>query len=283
MNAEIAYLLGRSLFNTSKEPSSIIGAINENREVYNTSKSKSIEIIKDPLYSRDFIRGMYESTRNPKDFEKIHVSCDLEYSEIVQDISKVRGSFVNGVLVFTKHNALDFSSFVYNDSKPRGIYSRFCFKKFVWLSRNTSNENLLKFQYKKLFPEAVTPFKGRASDSGYDLVLVKLVKRVGNTFWYSTGISVEPPSGFYFDIVPRSSLSKTGFMLANSVGIIDRSYSGDIIVALTQIDHTMPELELPFRAVQMIPRMIVHMKSVLVDEFSAITERGDKGFGSSGF
>jgi dUTP pyrophosphatase len=109
-----------------------------------------------------------------------------------------------------------------------------------------------------------------------------LIKRVGNTFWYSTGISVEPPNGFYFDLVPRSSLSKTGFMLANSVGIVDRSYTGDIIVVLNQIDHTMPDLELPFRGVQLIPRSIVHMKPLLVEELLA-SVRGSKGFGSSGY
>jgi dUTPase len=71
-------------------------------------------------------------------------------------------------------------------------------------------------------------------------------------------------------------------MLANSIGIIDRTYLGNIIVALIKIDDTMPDIILPMRLVQMIPTPIVHFSLKEVDSFDVNeTDRGEGGFGSS--
>lgn len=44
----------------------------------------------------------------------------------------------------------------------------------------------------------------------------------------SLGVSIQPPKGYYSEVVPRSStFKKYGVLMANSVGIIDESYSGD--------------------------------------------------------
>ena len=73
------------------------------------------------------------------------------------------------------------------------------------------------FYYKKLQDRAVEPFKARASDSGYDLTILEKVKTVGMVEFYSTGIAVQHvKEGWYFDMVPRSSISKSGYILANS-------------------------------------------------------------------
>ena len=52
-------------------------------------------------------------------------------------------------------------------------------------------------------------------------------------------------------LVPRSSISKTGYMLANSVGVIDRTYTGNVLVPLIKVDKSMPDLILPARVVQL--------------------------------
>ena len=70
-------------------------------------------------------------------------------------------------------------------------------------------------------------------------------------------------------------------MLANNVGIIDRTYTGSIIVPLIKVDPTKPDLELPSRLVQIIPRPIIHMDVVNVDSLNT-TQRNSGGFGSSG-
>ena len=53
---------------------------------------------------------------------------------------------------------------------------------------------------------------------------------------YDSYISVQPPEGYYFEIVPRSSISKLGYILTNSIGIIDPSYRGTLKVVLTKIN-----------------------------------------------
>lgn len=133
----------------------------------------------------------------------------------------------------------------------------------------------------RLEPSAPLPSKVRVSDSGYDLSLIAVRKQVGQVVLYGTGLAVEPPVGWYFDVVARSSLIKTGYIVANSVGVIDRAYRGEILVPLLKVDPACPDLELPARAVQLVPRPIVHFPVVDVGALST-TERGALGFGSSG-
>lgn len=130
--------------------------------------------------------------------------------------------------------------------------------------------------------EAVLPSKPSESDIGYDLTIVEKVKDLtDNTALYTTKLMVKPPKGYYIDIVPRSSLSKSGYMLANSVGIIDPSYRGELMIALTKISDLANEIKFPFRCCQMVLRKAEYST---IQEYSAIdinTVRGEGGFGSS--
>ena len=138
----------------------------------------------------------------------------------------------------------------------------------------------LTFRWVACHPAAVAPLKTRVSDSGYDLTLIREVKRFGSCVLYGTGLQVAPPPGWYFDVVPRSSIIKSGYMVANSVGVIDRSYRGEVMVPLVKVDPEAPELELPARVAQMIPRPVVHML-VEASGGADTTQRGG-GFGSTG-
>ena len=139
----------------------------------------------------------------------------------------------------------------------------------------------LSFHWAACHEGAVPPFKARVSDSGYDLTLIREVKRLGSVVLYGSGLQIAPPAGWYFDVVPRSSIIKTGYIVANSVGVIDRSYRGEVMVPLIKIDPAAPELPLPARVAQMIPRPIVHMRALGVDS-AGTTQRGSGGFGSTG-
>ena len=128
---------------------------------------------------------------------------------------------------------------------------------------------------------AVVPHKSRPSDSGYDLTLIAERSRFGEVTLYGTGLIVQAPPGFYFDVVARSSIIKTGHMLANNVGIIDRAYRGELMVPVVKIDKNAPNLELPVRLAQLIPRPIVHFSVQRVARLGH-TLRGVGGFGSTG-
>ena len=138
-------------------------------------------------------------------------------------------------------------------------------------------------QFKKHHENAIIPTLASKNDIGFDLTILKKIKDINsNTSMYDSFISTKPPDGFYFEIVPRSSLSKTGYILTNSIGIIDPDYRGTIKVVLTKICNDAPELELPNKRFQLIPRFNVskELQIMIVDELDD-TERGDGGFGST--
>lgn len=131
--------------------------------------------------------------------------------------------------------------------------------------------------------DAIMPTKGRPSDVGYDLTIIKEAKKwLNNTVLYDTGIKIAVDHGYYAEIVPRSSLSKSGYMLANSIGIIDNSYTGNLYIALTKVDESSPPIELPFRCCQLIFRRQVYIDLIEVDEDFEATTRSSGGFGSTG-
>jgi deoxyuridine 5'-triphosphate nucleotidohydrolase len=136
----------------------------------------------------------------------------------------------------------------------------------------------------KMDPSAVLPFKTRESDVGYDLTLLKEHKRVNSVCtMYDTGLKIQVSKGFYAEIVPRSSIIKSGYMLANSIGIIDRSYFGNLYVAVVKVDPDALPLPLPFRGFQLIFRPQVYADIVEGnDQGSVDTSRGKGGIGSTG-
>ena len=128
---------------------------------------------------------------------------------------------------------------------------------------------------------AVTPTKGTPFSVGYDLTILSFLKRLTNrTALYDTGIVISPPEGYYVEILPRSSLSKTGYIIANSTGIIDPDYRGRLLVALAKIDDSCPDLEFPCTKFQMVLRKHEVFNMCQVDSLDN-TERGSGGFGST--
>ena len=103
-----------------------------------------------------------------------------------------------------------------------------------------------------------------------------------NTILYDTGIKISLDFGYYAEIAPRSSLSKSGYMLANSIGIIENTYTGNLFIALTKTDPNMPDLVLPFKCCQLIfkPQVFINLVESNIP-FDSITIRGSGGFGST--
>lgn len=90
-------------------------------------------------------------------------------------------------------------------------------------------------------------------------------------------------TGYY--LYPRSSISKSSFRLANSVGIIDAGYRGNIIAALDITgDPCMLTIDPYSRIVQICAPDLVPIVANVVDseEELGTTLRGIGGFGSTG-
>lgn len=142
--------------------------------------------------------------------------------------------------------------------------------------------NKHKIQFMRTSNTAVVPTKAFATETGFDLTAISIHKELDNgVILYDTGIVVRPPEGYYTEIVPRSSISKTGWMLANNVGIIDSSYRGNLLIALVPTSDRSIPLELPFCKCQLILRKFEDAELEEVSDLDD-TERGSGGFGSTG-
>lgn len=154
--------------------------------------------------------------------------------------------------------------------------------------RARQNIGVPLLQVKVTDSNAVVPFKSWMHDVGYDLTLIKKVKDIRhNVIMYDTGIQVKPTDGYYTEVVPRSSLVKTGWVLANSTGIIDRDYRGNIMVVVARIDKYAPDLEMPFRGFQLVIRKQHYIQLDVLGnsedwENADCVVRGARGFGSTG-
>lgn len=137
------------------------------------------------------------------------------------------------------------------------------------------------FTVRLLRPDAVIPTRAHVSDAGFDVTVTHLVSEVEDVQFYGTGVGVRPPLGYFFLLFPRSSLSKTPYVLANGVGVIDPSYQGEIIVALRKIRRADPDLDLPCRVAQLVPTVWHHMNPAVVGRAEG-SSRGEGGFGSTG-
>ena len=129
--------------------------------------------------------------------------------------------------------------------------------------------------------KSVIPTKAYSNDIGFDITIIDIFKVISESITiFETGIAISPPEGYYVEIVPRSSLSKSGYMLANSIGVIDPSYTGTLKIALIKIDNSLPNIELPFKCCQLVLRKAKYSHMVLVKSLKT-TDRGDGSFGSS--
>ena len=107
----------------------------------------------------------------------------------------------------------------------------------------------------------------------------------GRILMIPTGVIAAIPDGYEGQVRPRSGLaSKHGVTLINAPGTIDADYRGEIRVPL--INHgTEPFVVEPgMRIAQMIIAPVARARVEEVDDVSELgsTDRGDKGFGSTG-
>ena len=83
-------------------------------------------------------------------------------------------------------------------------------------------------------------------------------------------------------VIPRSGLgSKYGIVLGNLVGLIDSDYQGELMVPAWNRSEKKFEINPGDRIAQMIVVPIVQVDLEIVEDFKE-SERGSKGFGSSG-
>ena len=189
-------------------------------------------------------------------------------------------------IVYGGINVIDLFGKLFSNIKQNNLYSKLKYKLFVEILNNNKNfhlSTLPKCQVLKSHPDAIIPHKKNLSDVGYDITIISHYKKVNdNTILYDTGLKIFPEFGYYTEIIPRSSLSKSGYIISNSIGIIENSYSGNLYVALTKVEPNASELVLPFRCGQLIFQKQIYLDIEEIQELPNITtSRNDGGFGST--
>lgn len=233
-----------------------------------------------------YIRGLYESgLPNKIEINKvIEPILDDIIDFIFKDIKYDIIDYYNSEIIIIKNNYYKnkFLNIIYK-SKPSSnqitILNNHA-KNLVLYEINNNKPNIKVF---KTDENAVIPAKAFEEDAGYDLTIIKKLKDFNSrTSLYDTGIKIEIDEGYYTEIVPRSSISKSGYILANNIGIIDNHYRGNLMIALTKIADDAPEIQLPFKCCQLIVRKQIfsNLIEVVENDFSE-TKRNEGGFGST--
>lgn len=129
----------------------------------------------------------------------------------------------------------------------------------------------------------VIPKYAKPGDAGMDLTATsrKIVEeKEFGYIEYGTGLSFEIPEGYYMDIRPRSSISNTGMILANSPATIDSQYRGEVMVRFKWIAGTKM-YDVGERIAQFVILEYPFVEFEEAEELTA-TERGEGGFGHTG-
>lgn len=142
---------------------------------------------------------------------------------------------------------------------------------------------MLEIKIKKLVEQAVIPSYSTIGDAGMDLVAIS--EKIDQThnygfIEYGTGLAIEIPEGYVGLLYPRSSISKTGMILANSVGVVDSGYRGEVKLRFKYVAGTT-KYEVGDRVAQLVILPYPQVKLIESDTLSD-SERQDGGFGSTG-
>lgn len=144
----------------------------------------------------------------------------------------------------------------------------------------------MKLTFKKLRDNAVIPKAQTASSAGLDLcACIDQPMRIGSgeIKTIPCGIACCPDrSDIVLLVFIRSSLGRNhGITLANSVGVIDSDYRGEIMVPLVNHGDRDYILEPGERFAQLVAVPIL-FPSVDQSDSLPSSERGEQGFGSTG-
>jgi dUTP pyrophosphatase len=134
--------------------------------------------------------------------------------------------------------------------------------------------------FKPLHPDAVFPSRATPGSAGLDLYSTEAYTIQPMTVQkIPIGLSAEIPPGYFGKIFDRSSLALK--QVISLGGIIDSDYRGELMVILFNMSSDVYCIEKGDRIAQMICSPYVGNSLIETSELP-FTQRGSKGFGSSG-
>jgi len=132
----------------------------------------------------------------------------------------------------------------------------------------------------KLKSDAILPTRAHDGDAGLDLYsLENYTIEPGEIVKVSTGVAVGIEHGYVGFVRDRSSVGSRGLKV--TAGIIDAGYTGEATVVLINVSNRPQTIGRGLKIAQLLVLPVALPQIVEVKSFDK-TERGDKGFGSSG-
>ncbi len=134
-------------------------------------------------------------------------------------------------------------------------------------------------------PKLKPSYAHGVEDAGCDLranITEPLTIEPWKSAWVGTGVCLAIPQGMFALQAPRSGLScNHGITLANSPGIIDPGYRGEIRCKLVNLSDE-PYTVIPFERIAQL--VFIPIFNVAFEELDELPEstRGDSGYGASG-
>ncbi len=142
----------------------------------------------------------------------------------------------------------------------------------------------MELLFQRLRDGAVLPAYARTGDAALDLTAAEDAELgPGERALVPTGVAVAIPEGHAGLVLPRSGLaSRQGLTLANSPGLIDSGYRGEVTCAVVNLDGTTAvRINRGDRIAQLLVVPIAVVEPAWASELPP-SERGSGGFGSTG-
>ena len=176
---------------------------------------------------------------------------------------------------------------------------------------------MIKVGFKRLTDDAILPAKAHKTDSGFDLYASEdVIISPGETKVVGTGIAIKLPEGYEAQVRPRSGVT-SNTKLRVQLGTIDNDYTGEIGIIVDNVtedtykenvhvikkfgpvihdikgnnisNHAFNCVKGMFYKVkkgdklaQLVVQKLPEVESFEAEELEQ-TERGNKGFGSTGY
>lgn len=134
---------------------------------------------------------------------------------------------------------------------------------------------------KKVSPDAILPTYAHAWDAGMDIYSNETVTiQPGQAVKVKSGVAFEIPDGYVGLMWDKSGLSMN-HKIKSLGGVIDSGYRGESLLGVINLGTEPYTIEKGHKVVQMLLQKVEHAEITEVETLSE-TDRGDKGFGSSG-
>ena len=141
----------------------------------------------------------------------------------------------------------------------------------------------MQLPIKRLDPDLRLPAYAHPGDAGLDLYATQdAVIAPGARELIGTGIALAIPDGYAGFVQPRSGRAlREGLAFANSPGLVDAHYRGEIKIVAVNLDPNRPiHIVRGEKVAQLVIQPVEHAELVEVTELDE-TVRGEGGFGST--